>query len=316
MAVSLLAVPDSALDGVKTGVSSTMQDKTSGYLHVLLAVIVFAGQDGFSRLLGEKYPPIMVTMIRFWAFAVFVMVLAAFSPIGLRGALFTKRLVLQLLRGVLLVSQIAAVVFAYTTAGLAMSQAILQATPLMVTILSVPLLGEKVCWRRRVAVVVGLAGVLVLLNPVNVYFDIRLLPPLAASLLYALYAIATRAVSQYDSAVTSVLYAGVAGAVAITFVGPFYWTPIHMTDWPAMTALSVCGALSHYFLIKAYGLLSAVEVQPLTYLQLFLSVVVATVFFGESVTWNMAAGAVIVVGAGLFTVWREYRLGVRGTKSM
>ncbi|MCZ4093252.1 DMT family transporter [Sinorhizobium psoraleae] len=293
-----------------------MNSKTSGYVYVLLAVILFAGRDGFSKLLGEKYPPIMLTMMRLWAFAVFVTVLAAFSPVGLRGALLTQRPILQALRGVLLGSQIVVVIFAFTRAGLAMSQAILGATPLIVTILSVPILGEKVGRRHGIPVVIGLLGVLVLLNPGNAHFDMRLLFPIAASLIYAMYSIATRAVSQDDPVVTSVLYAGVPGAMAITFVGPFYWTPVHTADWPAITALCVCGALSQYFLIKAYGLLSAVEVQPLTYLHLVLSGAVATVFFGETVTWNMLAGAVIVVGAGLFSVWREHRLEVRRTKSI
>ena len=288
-----------------------MKNKTLGYTYVLLAVTIFAGQDGFSKLLGEKYPPIMITMIRFWAFALFVILLASVSPGGLKRACSTKQPFLQILRGVLLVSEVVVIIFAFIISGLAMSQAILQATPLIVTILSVPLLGEKVGWRRGLAVVVGLVGVLVILNPVDVQFDARLLLPLAAALMYALYGIATRAVSRQDSAVTSVLYAGVAGAVAITLIGPFYWVPISAADWPAMAALCVCGALSHYFLIKAYGLLSAVEVQPLTYFQLVLSVAVATVFFDETVTWNMAIGALIVVGAGLFTVWREYRLGLQ-----
>jgi drug/metabolite transporter (DMT)-like permease len=161
-----------------------------------------------------------------------------------------------------------------------------------------------------VALVFGLVGVLIILNPVDVDFDIRLLLPLAAGFMFALYSIATRAVSREDSAVTSVFYAGVAGAALATLIGPFYWTPIAVEDWPAMAALCICGATSHYFMIKAYGLLSAVEVQPLTYLQLVMGVGVAVAFFGETVTANMAIGAVIVVGAGLFTVWREYRLGI------
>jgi len=285
-----------------------MKSKTPGYLFVLMAVTIFAAQDGFSKLLGERYPAIMITMIRFWAFAAFVIILAASSPSGLRGAFVTKRPVLQTLRGVLLVTEIIIVIAAFTTAGLAMSQAILQATPLLVTVLSVPLLGEKVGWRRATAVVVGLFGVLVILNPANVHFDISLIMPLTAALMYALYSVATRAVSRDDSSVTSVLYAGVAGAVVVSIVGPFFWTPIAPSDWPAMAALCICGALSHYLLIKAYGLLEAGEVQPITYLQLVLSVGVATVFFDETITWNMAVGAVIVVGAGLFTVWREHRL--------
>ncbi len=291
-----------------------MNNKTRGYIYVLSAVTIFAFQDAFSKFLGAKYPPIMVTMIRFWAFAVFVTILATRSSGGLRQALITRRPVLQVFRGILLVSEIVVVIFAFTSAGLAVSQTILQATPLLVTILSVPLLGEKVGWRRGVAVVVGLIGVLVLLNPVNVHFDTRLLLPLIASFMYALYGIATRAVSRDDSAVTSVLYAGVAGGVTISLIGPFYWTPLALDDWPVMAALCVSGALSHFLLIKAYGELSAVEVQPLTYFQLVLSICIATLFFGEKITWNMMIGATIVVAAGLFTVWREYRLGIRNGK--
>jgi drug/metabolite transporter (DMT)-like permease len=286
-----------------------MSNKTLGYLYVLLAITIFAGQDVFSKILGEKYPPIMVTMIRFWAFAIFVTILAATSPGGIRAAAKTKRPALQVLRGVLLVTEVVVVVVSFTTAGLAMSQSIMQVTPLMVTILSVPLLGEQVGWRRGLAVIVGLLGVMVILNPLNVHFDLRLLIPLGASLIYALYNIATRAVGTRDSAVTSVFYAGVAGAVTASVIGPFFWTPIAMEDWPAMAALCICGATSHYFLIKAYGHLTAVEVQPVTYLQLVLSVALAALLFNESLTPNMILGAVIVVGAGLFTVWREHRRG-------
>ncbi|MCM2457934.1 DMT family transporter [Rhizobium sp. CG4] len=284
-----------------------MNSKASGYVYVLLAVTIFAGQDAFSKLLGEKYPPIMVTMIRFWAFAVFVTILAAAAPGGLRASLTTKRPFLQIIRGLLLVSEVVVVVIAFTTAGLAMSQAIMQSTPLIVTVLSIPLLGEQVGWKRGLAVLVGLIGVLVILNPVNVDFDVRLLIPLGASLMYALYNVATRAVGHHDSATTSVFYAGIVGAIAASIIGPFYWTPIAPSDWLPMAALCICGAISHYFLIKAYSLLTAVEVQPLTYFQLVLSVAVATLFFGETITLNMVFGALIVVGAGLFTVWREYR---------
>ncbi len=283
-----------------------MNSKVSGYIYVLLAVTIFAGQDAFSKLLGEKSPPILIVMIRFWAFAVFVTILAAAAPGGLRASLATKKPLLQIIRGILLVVEVVVVIISFTTAGLAMTQAIMQSTPLIVTVLSIPLLGEQVGWRRGVAVLVGLVGVLVVLNPVNVDFDARLLIPLAASVMYAIYNVATRAVGHSDSPTTSVFYAGVIGALVATVIGPFYWTPIAASDWPAMAALCICGAVSHYFLIKAYGLLTAVEVQPLTYFQLVLSVAIATLFFNETITLNMVAGALIVVGAGLFTVWREY----------
>ncbi|HTH28680.1 MAG TPA: DMT family transporter, partial [Sphingobium sp.] len=233
---------------------------------------------------------------------------------GIRQAVRTRRPWLQIARGLLLVAEIVLIVFSYVHAGLAMSQSIFQATPLIITVLSIPLLGEAVGWRRGTAVLVGLLGVLVIINPVDVHFDLSLLLPLGASVLFALYSIATRAVSREDSAVTSLFYAGIAGAVAISLIGPFHWTEVKPSDWYALAALCVCGTLSHYFLIRAYGLLPAAEVQPVTYFQLVLNVILAVWLFGEIVTLNMIAGALIVVGAGLFTIWREHQLARRAPR--
>ena len=285
-----------------------MRQKTRGYLFAFLAIFIFAGQDAITKYLGDRYPALFITLIRFWAFAIFVFCFAASSPGGIRRAVSTRRPWLQIVRGLLLVTEIVIIVFSYVHAGLAMSQSIFQATPLIITVLSVPLLGEAVGWRRGTAVLIGLFGVLVIINPVNVHFDISLLLPLAAAVLFALYSIATRAVSREDEAVTSLFYAGVSGAVAISLIGPFYWTEVHRSDWLALAALCVCGTASHYFLIKAYGLLPAAEVQPVTYFQLVLNVIFAVTLFGEDVGLNMVIGALIVVGAGLFTIWREHQL--------
>ncbi len=292
-----------------------MTSKTRGYLFAFLAICIFAGQDAITKYLGDRYPALFITMIRFWAFAIFVCAFAASSPGGIRQAVKTNRPWLQIARGILLVAEIVLIVFSYVYAGLAMSQSIFQVTPLIITILSIPLLGEAVGWRRGTAVVVGLFGVLVIINPIDVHFDMSLLLPLGAALLFALYSVATRAVSHEDSTVTSLFYAGITGAVAVSLIGPFYWTAIAPSDWSLLAALCVCGTLSHYFLIRAYGLLQAAEVQPVTYFQLVLNVIAAVVLFGETITLNMIAGALIVVGAGFFTIWREHQLARRGASA-
>lgn len=292
-----------------------MTSKTRGYLFAFLAICIFAGQDAITKYLGDRYPALFITMIRFWAFAIFVCAFAASSPGGIKQAVKTNRPWLQIARGILLVAEIVLIVFSYVYAGLAMSQSIFQVTPLIITILSIPLLGEAVGWRRGTAVAVGLFGVLVIINPIDVHFDMSLLFPLGAALLFALYSVATRAVSHEDSAVTSLFYAGITGAVAVSLIGPFYWTAIAPSDWPLLAALCVCGTLSHYFLIRAYGLLQAAEVQPVTYFQLVLNVIAAVVLFGETITLNMIAGALIVVGAGFFTIWREHQLARRGASA-
>lgn len=292
-----------------------MQRKAQGYLFTLSAVTIFAIQDGLSKYLGTNYPPVFVTMIRFWAFAAFVIFFAARSSGGIRHALSTKRLGLQILRGVLLSLQILVSVYAFTHAGLAMSQSVFQCTPLLITLLSVPLLGEKVGWRRLSAIFVGLCGVILIINPIGTRFDTVLLVPLFGTLMFAVYGIATRAVGRVDRSMTSFFYTGVVGAAVITLIGPFYWVTFAPVDWLFMGALCISGMVSHYFLIRAYDLLEASEVQPLTYLQLVIGSFIAVLVFGERLTWNMVAGAVIVIGAGLFTVWREHHLALRKAKA-
>ncbi|WP_349435994.1 DMT family transporter [Pararhizobium sp. A13] len=291
-----------------------MTSKRTGYIFVLLAISIFSIQDAISKHLGGLYPPVLITMIRYWAFAAFAIALASRTQGGLSAAAKTKRPVLQILRGVLLAFQIVVVIFSFSTVGLAHSQAIFSSGPLFVALLSMPLLGERVGWRRWTAIIIGLLGVLLILNPGGGSFDLKLLIPISSSLIFAIYVISTRLVSRVDTAMTSFFYTGVAGAVAITAVGPFYWTALAPQDWVWMLLLCITGTTSHFFLIKAYELLDAAEVQPLTYLQLVFASIIGVVIFGETIGLNVIAGSAIVVCAGIFTVWRESVVARRKAK--
>ncbi|MFD1199525.1 DMT family transporter [Brucella gallinifaecis] len=282
-----------------------MKPKSLGYTFTLLAVIIFASQDGISKYLGSHYSPIFITMVRYWVFAIFVILIATRSG-GIARAASTKRPVLQILRGILLAAEIVILVYGLSRVGMAMTQSIFQAAPLLITMLSVPLLGEKVGWRRWIAIFVGLLGVMLIIDPTHVQFDWELMFPITATIMFAFYAIATRAVSKTDSSMTSFFYTGVGGAVVLTVVGVFHLEPIAPHDWPWMAALCACGMASHYCLIRAYDILEAVEVQPLTYLQLVIGALIAVVVFHENLTWNIIAGASIVVAAGLFSMFREH----------
>lgn len=283
----------------------TMDTKRLGYVFTLLAILIFSLQDAISKHLGSAYPPVFIAMIRFWAFGAFAMVLGARSPGGLKAVTATKRLVLQISRGVLLALQIVIVITAFSTVGLAHSQAILASGPIFVALLSMPLLGERVGWRRWTAIGIGLLGVLIVIDPADSSFDMSVFLPLAGSLTFAVYVIATRLVSRDDPASTSFFYTGVAGAVAISLVGPFFWTNLAPVDWLWMGLLCITGMSSHYFLIRAYDLLDAAAVQPLTYLQVVLAAIIGVSVFGETLNLNTVVGSVIVVGAGIFTIWRE-----------
>jgi drug/metabolite transporter (DMT)-like permease len=176
-------------------------------------------------------------------------------------------------------------------------------------LLSIPLLGEHVGWRRWSAIIAGLVGVLVILKPdASGFLDPWLLLPVICSAMYAIYLIATRLVSRTDAPATSFFYTGVAGAVAATLVGPFFWADLQGWDKAWMGLLCITGMTGHYLVIRAYQLLDASAVQPISYLGLVYASFFGVFLYGETLTWNVVAGSAIVVGAGIFTFWREYVL--------
>lgn len=291
--------------------TAIMTSKTHGYIFALLATTIFSLQDAISKHLASTYPPIFVTMIRYWAFALFTIVLASKMRGGLQATARTKRPLLQVVRGVLLAVQVVLAITCFSVIGLARSQAIFSATPILIALLSMPILGERVGWRRWTAIGVGLCGVLLILKPEGEFFDVKLLLAILSCFNFAFYVIVTRFVSRDDSSMTSFFYTGVVGGITMTLVGPFYWSWMSPSDWGWMALVCMTSISSHYFLIRAYDLLDAAAVQPLTYLSLVYASIIGVTIYNETLSLNMIIGSIIVVAAGIFTIWREHVVGRR-----
>ncbi|MFN3614020.1 MAG: DMT family transporter [Rubrimonas sp.] len=276
-----------------------------GILLMIGAMVVFALQDAVSKHLATHYSPFFVTMIRYWFFAAFVIGLSARRAGGLRQVMRTRHPVLQCARGALLAFEIVVMITGFAMLGLVESHAIFAGYTLMVTALSGPLLGERVGWRRWTAVGVGFVGVLIVLRPGAGVLDLRSLIPLVATIMFALYHVATRYVNRADGSATSFFYTGVAGAIAITMVGPFFWTPMVGWDWGWMLLLCVMGMSGHFLLIQALDTAEASAVQPFAYLQLVFASAIGVGLFGERLDAALVTGGALVIAAGLFTWWRE-----------
>lgn len=282
----------------------TAQNTKLGIWLMVATTFVFAMQDGISRHLAGEYNVLMVVMIRYWFFAAFVMAVASRRAGGLRAAAATSQPGVQIFRGVLLATEICVMVLAFVMLGLVESHAIFTSYPLLVAALSGPILGEKVGWRRWTAIGVGFVGVLIILQPGFRVFQIEALVPLASAFMFALYGLMTRYAARKDSAATSFFYTGTVGAVVMTIIGIWFWEPMHGPDWAWMAVLCVTGALGHWLLIKTYDVAEASAVQPFAYLQLVFAATLGITVFGESLEWNVALGAALVVAAGVFTLLR------------
>ncbi|WP_174802041.1 DMT family transporter [Martelella limonii] len=285
--------------------------KVSGILLAFAAVSIFSAQDAITRHLGPLYSPFFIAMVRFWAFAAFVVVMAARGQGGFFAAIRTEHLGLQIGRSFLLVVQILVSIFSFAIVGLAQSQSIFMAAPLVVALLSVPILGERVGWRRWLAIITGLVGVLIIIDPLGEQFSSATLIPVASCCIFAFYSLFTRLAGRYDGAEVSLFYTGIVGMAVTSLIGPFFWQELLLVDWFWLIALCFTGIAGHYCLIRALEITEAVTVQSFIYLQLVYGLLFGVLLFHETLTTNMIIGALIVVGAGLFTIWREHALKKR-----
>ncbi|WP_269902623.1 DMT family transporter [Paracoccus onubensis] len=274
-------------------------------LLMCLTCLIFAVQDGFSRVLGQQYPAFLVVMIRYWVFAVFVIAMVSRQPGGLKRAIRTKRPVTQMIRGALLGMETVLMVEAFVRLGLIETHAVFAACPLLIAALSGPILGEKVGWRRWAAIGAGFLGILVILQPGGGVISLESLLPFGAALMFALYGLLTRKVSRDDPSMVSFFWSGVAGAFSVTLFGIWEWQWLAPGDWIWMAALCLFGMTSHYLMIRAYELAEASALQPFAYTQLAWASIIGILAFGDVLRPNVVVGAVIVVAAGLFTLWRQ-----------
>lgn len=268
---------------------------------MILAVSMFAAQDGFSRYLAETYNVTLVVMIRYWVFGAFVLLWALRRPGGLRSVA-TPQPLLHIARASLLIAEVCVIIWGYTLIGLIESHAVFAVCPLLIAAMSGPILGEKLGLRGWLAIVAGMVGVLVILQPGSGVFTPAALLPFAAASMFALYSVLTRKAAAKDSAFNSLFWSGTIGAAIITVIGLPQWEPISPPDWVYMAIYALLALAANYVLIKCYDMAEASVVQPFAYLQIVLVSIIGVVVYAEVLETHVIIGAAIVIAAGLATL--------------
>ncbi len=282
----------------------TRNDTRTGIWLMVVTTFIFAMQDGISRHLAEAYNTYMVIMIRYWFFAAFVIGIARLQAGSIKKAAATTQPVVQGFRAAILALEVLVMVQGFVYLGLVESHAVFACYPLLIAALSGPVLGEYVGWRRWAAIGVGFIGVIIILQPSGGVFSPYAAIPLLAAFMFALYGLLNRYVARKDSAATTFFWTGVVGAVVTTAIGIWHWEPMSQTDWMWMGVLCLTASLAHWTLIKAYEAAEASAVQPCAFLQLVFASALGVTVFGDTIRTNVVLGAVIIVSAGLFTLWR------------
>ena len=272
---------------------------------MVTAVAAFSGMDTLLKLLSEHYPPMQVVALR-GASAVPFMVLPLLV-MGRIKALKPVRMGMHILRALLQLFVLVAFVYAVRALSLADAYSIFLSAPLIVTALSVPLLGEHVGWRRWVAICVGLIGVLTMLKPsASNLVSLGAVAALLSAAGYAFNAIALRIITRTDSTVSVTFWMiSLMTVMALCFAAP-QWTPIRREDWLLLATIGFFSSIAQHLLTEAFRNAPPSVVAPFEYTALLWGIGIARLVWGVLPTSRVYIGGGIVIASGLYLIWREH----------
>jgi len=275
-----------------------------------MAAFLFATQDVIAKYLSLSYPTAQVL----WAhFIVPVAALVIILNHRLPGILVTRWRGLQVARSALICIMMGLLFSAYRFMPLADVAAIMFISPILVTTLSMPVLGEHVGPRRWAAAVVGFAGALIIIRPGAGVMQAAALLALGAAFISSIHQIMIRILSREDSALTTLAYTPLVGALATSIAIPFLWVAPDLEGWGLMALLGILGIASQFGIIKAFEAAPAATVSPFMYFILIWAGIYGVSVFGDIPdAWTLIGAAVIVV-SGLFIFHREQLRGRKAT---
>jgi drug/metabolite transporter (DMT)-like permease len=276
------------------------------------AVATFSCLDTTGKYLLHHMHPLQVVWVRYTG--AFLLALLFLNPVTRPGMLVTRRPWLQVGRSALLLLSTALNFFALQFLQLDEALSILFSTPFIVAVLCGPLLGEWVGWRRWIAIGVGFLGVLLVARPGFGGLHPAALLSLGSAVCYSLYSISTRVLARSDSSETTLFYSNLVGALAMLPIVPFVWSM--PSSWFIILLMVVTGAFGsfgHYLLIRGHRLAPASVLAPFIYTQLVWTTTLGFLVFGDVPHRWTIVGGLIVVGSGLYLLYRERKVGTAVT---
>ena len=276
-----------------------------GVLMALTGFVIFSSHDALIKSLGGDYAVFQI---------VFFSVLFSFVPMTLIMAtdrteanFVPHRPLLLTLRTVTVIIGMVSAFYAFTVLSLAEAYALLFASPLLITALSVPFLGEKVGVQRWLAVVLGLIGVLIVLRPGVQPMSLGHVAGITAAVANSIGAIIVRKVGKEERSQTMILFPMVAVLLIMATFMPSSYQPMPILDLGTLALMGLLLIGGQMFVLQAYRNAPAALIAPMQYSQIIWAALFGLLFFSEVPDTWVAAGSALIIGSGVFVVWRESR---------
>ena len=278
-----------------------------GIALAILATLLFAFLNSMTKHVSQVYPMVMILWFRYLFFGGYGL------AIGLRThrkrAFSSLVPILQITRALLLLAEIGVYVFAFRHLPLAEISAISGAGPIVTMAMSTLILREIISLRQWLIVAFGFIGIVIIVKPGFSSFNPWMLIPLFGTVLWGLYQVLTRLVSQYDGAERTTLFTGTIGFVILCSVLPFYWLPVDINWLGKFSVLAILGVAGHSTLIKALTIAPASLLQPFSYVNMVWAVLFGWLFFDTIPEITTFIGSGIIIFSGVYV----FKLKQKGT---
>ena len=281
------------------------QHVLKGVLFFITAIFFISVVDTICKLFTKELHAIQIVWGYFLGINLTLWIFFFLKGKKLSNLRTTDRPILQILRPAFLVCSISSLFIGLTYLPLAEATAIGFVAPLFITVLSVPILKEKVGIHRWAAVVVGLIGVLIIIRPGSDFWHFISIMPLLGALFFALFQILTRLLSGTEKTHTTLFYTGLGGLFWSSLIVPFVWVIPSQIHVLVFLATGTLGALAHLCMINAFDFAEASLLAPYNYTKLLWVAVFGYLVFGDIPSFEMWIGSGIIASAGLYVLYRE-----------
>jgi drug/metabolite transporter (DMT)-like permease len=273
------------------------------------AVFVFSIMDSLMKRLSAHYAPLQISCLRCITSWLFLLLPITWQ--GAWGSLRPRNPPLHLFRAMLGIGMLGSFVFAVHRLSLAQTYALFLAAPLLMTALSVPIHGERVAGRRWFAIVAGLGGVLVILQPWGraSFSMIAAAAAALATLCYSLSALTVRTLGRSNSSISMVFWYLLLVSLGSGVLAMGDWRPIPVSDWGWLLGIGLTGALGQMWLTDAFRRAPPSVVGPFEYTAILWAFAIDWIFWSASPSLSLLAGACIVIVSGIVVILDERRLG-------
>ena len=287
------------------------QHPLKGVLFFMTAIFLISVVDTVCKVFTKDLHSIQLVWGYFVGINLTLWVFFLFKGAKFSNLRRTERPLLQIIRPAFLVCSISSLFIGLTYLPIAEATVIGFVAPLFITALSVPILKESVDIHRWSAVAIGLVGVIIIIRPGGDLWHLASVMPLLGALFFALFQIITRLLAATERTHTTLFYTGLGGLAWSSLIVPFVWVTPSITHIFVFLSTGAMGAMAHLCMISAFDRAEASLLAPYNYTKLIWVSVLGYLIFDDVPSLDMWIGAIIIVSAGLYILYRERNVNLK-----